>query len=44
MALINYYINFNGNAEKTFTFYKLVFSGEFAKIIRLKDLLVQNLP
>ena len=31
MALINPHINFNGNAEEAFTFYKSVFGGEFAK-------------
>ena len=38
MAQINPHINFNGNAEEAFTFYKSVFGGEFAMIIRLKDL------
>ena len=38
MALINPHINFNGNAEEAFTFYKSVFGGEFAKVIRFKDL------
>ena len=38
MARINPHINFNGNAEDAFTFYKSVFGGEFAKIIRFKDL------
>jgi len=38
MALINPHINFNGNAEEAFTFYKSVFGGEFAMIIRFKDL------
>ena len=38
MALINPHINFNGNAEEAFNFYKSVFGGEFAKIIRFKDL------
>ena len=38
MALINPYIHFNGNAEEAFTFYKSVFGGEFAKVIRFKDL------
>jgi PhnB protein len=38
MALINPHINFNGNAEEAFTFYKSVFGGAFAKIMRLKDL------
>ncbi len=38
MALINPHINFNGNAEVAFNFYKSVFGGEFAKIIRFKDI------
>jgi PhnB protein len=38
MASINPHINFNGNAEEAFNFYKLAFGGEFAKIIRFKDL------
>ncbi len=38
MPLINPHINFNGNAEEAFTFYKSVFGGAFSKIIRFKDL------
>lgn len=38
MALINPHINFNGNAEEAFNFYKSVFGGEFSKIVRFKDL------
>ena len=38
MALINPHINFNGNAEEAFGFYKSVFGGEFARIMRFKDL------
>ena len=38
MAQINPHINFNGNAEEAFTFYKSVFGGEFTKIVRFKDL------
>ena len=38
MALINPHINFNGNAEEAFTFYKSVFGGEFSKVMRFKDL------
>ncbi|MBL7936090.1 MAG: VOC family protein [Bacteroidia bacterium] len=38
MASINPHINFNGNAEEAFNFYKSVFGGEFAKITRFKDL------
>ena len=36
--VINPYINFNGNAEEAFNFYKSVFGGEFAMIMRFKDL------
>lgn len=38
MATINPYINFNGNAEEAFNFYKSVFGGEFTNIVRFKDL------
>ena len=44
MALINPHINFNGNAEEAFTFYKSVFGGEFAMIMRLKDLSGPEFP
>ncbi len=44
MALINPHINFNGNAEEAFNFYKLVFGGEFAKIIRFKDISSPEYP
>ena len=38
MTTLNPWINFNGNAEEAFTFYKSVFGGEFKKVIRFKDL------
>ncbi len=38
MRAINPWINFNGNAEEAFTFYRSVFGGEFTKITRFKDL------
>ena len=38
MPKINPYINFNGNCEEAFYFYKSVFGGEFAVISRFKDL------
>jgi len=38
MVQINPHINFNGNAEEAFNFYKSVFGGEFTKVIRFKDL------
>ena len=44
MAVINPHINFNGNAEEAFTFYKSVFGGEFAKITRFKDLASEAFP
>jgi len=44
MATINLWINFNGNAEEAFTFYKSVFGGEFATITRLKDLSSPEFP
>ena len=44
MPTINPYINFNGNAEEAFTFYKSVFGGEFAKVIRFKDLQNPGFP
>ena len=44
MAQINPHINFNGNAEEAFTFYKSVFGGEFAKVIRFGDLSSAEFP
>lgn len=44
MAQINPHINFNGNAEEAFTFYKSVFGGEFAKVMRFKDLASPGFP
>src|SRR5574339_397256 len=44
MVTINPHINFNGNAEEAFTFYKSVFGGEFTKIIRFKDLSGPEFP
>jgi PhnB protein len=38
MVTINPWINFNGNAEEAFTFYKSVFGGEFSKVVRFKDI------
>jgi PhnB protein len=44
MATINPHINFNGNAEEAFNFYKSVFGGEFAKIMRFKDISSPEYP
>jgi PhnB protein len=44
MAQINPYLNFNGNAEEAFNFYKSVFGGEFVKIMRFKDISSPEFP
>lgn len=37
MATLNTYLNFAGNTEEAFNFYKSVFGGEFSNIQRFKD-------
>lgn len=37
MASFNAYLNFPGNTEEAFNFYKSVFGGEFAMVQRFKD-------
>lgn len=44
MPTLSPWINFNGNAEEAFTFYKSVFGGDFTSIIRLKDLASPEFP
>ena len=44
MKAINPWINFNGNAEEAFTFYRSVFGGDFSKIVRFKDLSSAEFP
>jgi PhnB protein len=44
MPTINPYINFNGNAEEAFIFYKSVFGGEFESIVRFKDIASDEFP
>ena len=34
---MNPYLNFNGNTEEAFNFYKSVFGGDFAFVMRFKD-------
>jgi PhnB protein len=38
MTQFNPYLNFDGTAEEAFDFYKSVFGGEFASVIRFKDM------
>lgn len=44
MASINPHINFNGNAEEAFQFYKSVFGGTFSKLVRFKELASADFP
>lgn len=44
MAIINPYINFNGNAEEAFNFYKSAFGGEFGRIVRFKEMPGMDAP
>lgn len=37
MAAFNTYLNFPGNTEAAFNFYKSVLGGEFAAVMRFKD-------
>lgn len=38
MTTVNVYLNFDGNCEEAFTFYKSIFGGEFPYIGRFKDM------
>ena len=38
MAGLNTYLNFKGNTEEAFNFYKSVFGGEFQVFSRFKDM------
>jgi PhnB protein len=37
MPSINSYLNFNGNTEEAFNFYKSVFGGEFVTLMRFNE-------
>lgn len=38
MPKLNTYLNFAGNTEEAFNFYKSVFGGEFTAVVRFKDM------
>jgi PhnB protein len=38
MLAVNPYLNFDGNTEEAFNFYKSVFGGEFLGLMRFKDI------
>jgi PhnB protein len=44
MSTLNTWINFNGNAEEAFNFYKAAFGGEFTKVVRFKDIASDEFP
>jgi PhnB protein len=42
MAQIHPHVNFNGNAEEAFNFYRSVFGGSFTSVVRFKEM--QGMP
>jgi len=44
MAVVNPYLNFSGNTEEAFHFYRSVFGGEFVMVMRFKDAGMDQLP
>ncbi len=38
MMTVNIYLNYEGKSEEAFNFYKSVFGGEFAAVMRIKDM------
>ncbi len=42
MTTVNTYLNFNGNCEEAFNFYKSVFGGEFLYLGRFSEMPVQE--
>lgn len=42
MTKLHSYLNFAGNADEAFSFYKSVFGGEFSSVVRFKDLPVEG--
>ena len=42
MMKLNPYLNFAGNTEEAFRFYKSIFGGEFASVVRFKDMPVEG--
>jgi PhnB protein len=43
MTRLHSYLNFAGNAEEAFSFYRSVFGGEFSSLVRFKDLPVEGM-
>lgn len=46
MTKLNTYLNFAGNTEEAFNFYKSIFGGKFTSVVRFKDMPMEgiNIP
>ncbi|MGQ0680327.1 MAG: VOC family protein [Actinomycetota bacterium] len=44
MTTLNPYLNFAGNAEEAFSYYKGVFGSEFNSFVRFKDMPMEDFP
>src|SRR3989304_2014183 len=42
MAELNIYLNFAGDTEEAFNFYRSVFGGEFTSVVRFKDMPIEG--
>jgi PhnB protein len=42
MTKVHPYLNFAGNTEEAFDFYKSVFGGEFTSLVRFKDMPIEG--
>jgi PhnB protein len=38
MTKVHSYLNFTGNAEEAFGFFRSVFGGEFSSLVRFRDM------
>lgn len=38
MIKVNVYLNFDGNTEEAFKFYRTVFGGDFSSVVRFKEM------
>jgi len=43
MVKVNPYLNFAGNTEEAFNFYRSVFGGEFSSLVRFKDMPMEGM-
>jgi len=44
MTKLNPYLNFDGNCEEAFNFYKAIFGGEFTFFSRMSDMQNEDIP